>query len=86
MRKGEIAWFNIGPEYHGNIYHNYCKRDHIAADAVITDRIWIKLTVDGVKRQPVYKDSNTWEGKCTYLETVREICKELMEEQDYANA
>lgn len=86
MRKGEIAWFNIGPEYHGNIYHNYCKRDHIAADAVITDRIWIKLTIDGIKRQPVYKDKDTWEGKCAYLETVREVCKELMDEQEYTNA
>jgi hypothetical protein len=50
MKKGEIAWFNIGPKYHGNIYHNYCKKDHLAKDVVISDRIWIKLSVESIKR------------------------------------
>lgn len=86
MKKGEIAWFNIGPKYHGNIYHNYCKRDHIASDAVIGDRIWIRLKVENIKRQPIYKDNQTWAGKCEYLATVKELCKELMAEEEYTNA
>jgi hypothetical protein len=86
MEKGEIAWFDIGPTYHGNIYHNYCKRDHIVKDAIISDRIWIKLNVENIKRQPVYIDKDSWEGKCAYLENVRIICKELIEEEEYTNA
>jgi hypothetical protein len=56
MRKGEIAWYNIGPKYHSNIYHNYCKKEHLAEDAIIGDRIWIRLKVEGFKRSPVYRD------------------------------
>ena len=35
MRKGEIVWLKIGPKYHGNIYHNYCKKDHLKPDVVL---------------------------------------------------
>ena len=34
----------------------------------------------------MYKDKTTYEGKIEYFDTVRVICKELMEEQDYATA
>lgn len=86
MKKGEIAWFQIGPKYHGNIYHNYCKKDHLAPDVKIGANIWIKLTVDGIKRAPVYKDNTTYAGKLEFFQTVREICKELMAEDEHANA
>jgi len=86
MKKGEIAWINIGPKCHKNIYHNYCKKDHLSKDVEIGDRIWIKLTVESIKRAPIYKDSKTYEGKLEYFNTVREICKELMTEEEYANA
>lgn len=41
MKKGEVAWIKYGPKYHGQIYHKYCKKDHIAKDAVIGPWIWI---------------------------------------------
>lgn len=84
--KGEIAWIDIGPSYHGNIYHTYCKKDHLAKDAVIGDRIWIKITVEGIKRQPPFKDKGTWKGKLEYFNTIRTICKELIAEDEYPNA
>lgn len=86
MKKGEIAWVKIGPKHHNRIYHNYCKKDHLAKDAVIGDSIWIKLTVESIKRAPVYKDSKTYEGKIEYFNAVREISKELIAEEEYANA
>jgi len=86
MKKGEVAWLEIGPKHHGNIYHKFCKKDHLAADVVIGDKIWIKLSVESIKRAPVYKDNKTYEGKLEYYNTVREISKELMDEGEYANA
>ena len=50
MKKGEIAWIKYGPEAHKNIYHKYCKKDHLDKDLVLGDTIWIKLTCDGIKR------------------------------------
>ena len=50
MKKGEIAWIKIGPKQHGNLYHNYCKKTHIAPDTVLGDKIWLKLTLDNIKR------------------------------------
>jgi len=86
MKKGEIAWIKIGPKQHGNIYHNYCKKTHIAPETVLGDKIWIKLTLDNIKRQPPYKDSKTYLGKLEYFNTVREISRELVTEGEYANA
>lgn len=86
MKKGEVCWIKIGPKYHGQIYHNYCKRDHVAKDAVIGPDIWIKLAIDSIKRAPPYKDDSTYAGKLQYYATIREISKELMAEEEYANA
>ena len=86
MKKGEIAWIKYGPQYHKNIYHNYCKKDHLAKDLVLGDQLWIKLTCEGIKRNPVYKDSKSYQGKIDFFSSVREICKELMVEEEYANA
>jgi len=86
MKKGEVAWIKIGPKYHGQIYHNYCKRDHVAKDAVIGPDIWIKLGIDSIKRQPPYKDDSTYAGKLQYYETIREIARELVAEGEYSNA
>ena len=86
MKKGEIAWIKFGPKYHKNIYHNYCKKDHLDKESELGDKIWIKLTVENLKRNPVYKDNKTYEGKVAFFNTVREISKELIAEEEYANA
>lgn len=86
MRKGEIAWLKIGPKYHGNIYHNYCKKDHLKPDVVLGQDIYIRLAIDSIKRNPPYKDNKTYEGKLAYFTTIREISKELIQEAEYANA
>ena len=86
MKKGEISWIRIGTKYHNDIYQKFCKQDHIAKDAVIGKNIWIKLSIDSIKRSPLYKDKDTYSGKCLYYETCRIICKELVEEQEFANA
>jgi len=38
----------------------------------------MKLQIDSIKRQPVYRDRVTYEGKLEYFEKVREIGKELI--------
>ena len=81
-----MVWIKIGPKYHGNIYHNFCKRTHLSPDSNIGECIFIKLSIDSVKRSPIYKDSKTYEGKWAYFDTVRKICKELVAEEEYANA
>jgi hypothetical protein len=53
---------------------------------VLGDKIWLKLSVESIKRAPVYKDNKTYEGKVEYFKVVREISKELMAEDEYANA
>jgi hypothetical protein len=86
MRRGDVAWIKIGPKYHGNIYHTYCKKEHLLADQKLGPDIYIRLFIDQIKRVPVQKDSKTFEGKMEYFETVREICKELVAENELANA
>ena len=46
----------------------------------------MKLHIDSVKRIPVYRDNKTYEGKLEYFEKVREIGKELIQEEQYPNA
>ena len=53
---------------------------------VLGEWIWIKLTIDSIKREPVYKEKNTYEGKLEYFNQVREIGKELIAEEEYPNA
>jgi hypothetical protein len=48
MKKGEIVWLKISPKYHQNIYHNFCKKDHI--QGTVGESIYIKLFVDSIKR------------------------------------
>jgi hypothetical protein len=80
MRKGEVVWLKISPKYHGNIYHKYCKKDHIKPETVLGQDIYIRLAIDSIKRNPPQKDKQTYEGKLEYFKTVREISKELIAE------
>jgi hypothetical protein len=57
MRKGEVAWIQIGPKYHNDIYHKFCKKDHLKADTVLGPNIYIKLAIDSIKRLPPYLDN-----------------------------
>jgi hypothetical protein len=86
MRKGEISWVKIASKYHCNIYHKHCKKDHLSAETVLGENIYIRLHIDSIKRNPVYKDNKTFLGKMEYFTTIREICKELICEDEYANA
>lgn len=86
MRKGDQAWIKYSPDYHKNIYHSFCKKDQIHKDKSIGQFIFMKLHIDSVRRQPVYKDKVTYQGKLEYFEKVREIGKELIQDQEYANA
>ena len=86
MKKGEVVWLKIGPKYHKDVYHKACKRDHIAKDADIGRNIWMKIQIETIKRNPVFKQNLPFEGKVAYYETCRVICKELIEEEEYKNA
>ena len=57
MKKGEIAWLKIGSEYHKDVYHKCCKKDHIAKDAIIGTNIWLKLSIETIKRNPPLKQN-----------------------------
>jgi len=50
MRKGEMAWLRISPKYHGNIYHKFCKKNHLSPETELGEFIYIKLFVDSIKR------------------------------------
>jgi len=86
MRKGEVVWIKYSPKYHKNIYHNFCKNNTLHSDKNIGDSIFIKLNVDTIKRSPPHKDQQTYEGKLLYFSKIREICKELMIDEEYVNA
>ena len=32
MRRGEVVWIKIGPKYHNNVYHTFCKKEHLLAE------------------------------------------------------
>ena len=86
MKKGEVAWIKVGPQYHANIYHDYGKNKHVTAETKAGDRIWIKLTVDSIKRNPICLDESTYESRLAYFNTVRDLGKELVAEQEFSNA
>lgn len=46
MRKGDSVWIKYSPKYHNNIYHKFCKQDHLHSDQKIGESIFIKLYID----------------------------------------
>ena len=46
MRKGNVAWIKIGPKYHQNIYHQFCKKSHLDPNVKLGEYIYMKLYVD----------------------------------------
>ena len=60
MSKGEIAWIKISPAYHKNIFSKVNK-DHVKVE--VGDQIFIKLTIDSIKRLPKCKDDKTFKGQ-----------------------
>lgn len=53
---------------------------------MIGDDIYIKFTISKIKRNPICTDPKTFTGIMNYLEKVREVGKELMNEGEYINA
>lgn len=89
MRKGEIVWIKLDQKNHGNIFHTFCKKEHLLAEQQLGPDIFIRLHLDYIKRAPIQKDSKTFGGKMEYFETIREVCKELVaegSEKELANA
>ena len=86
MKKGEVVWLKIGPKHHKNVYHNSCKKDHIAEDADIGTYIWFKINIEKIKRNPPMKQNQSYDEKLKYYETCRVICKELFQDEEYKNA
>jgi hypothetical protein len=88
MRRGDIAWIRLPKAYtHGN-YHQIChfQRKTPEEKALIGDDIYIRFQVTKIKRNPVCTDSQSFEGIYQYLEKVRDVGKELIDEGEFVNA
>lgn len=84
MCKGDVVWLKIGEKHHKNIYHTYCKKEHLMTGHQLGPDIYLRLYITDIQRAPVFKDPKTFEGKVDYFETVREICKELVADSEDA--
>ena len=52
----------------------------------INEDIYLKFAIISIKRNPVYIDKESYKGRVDYSIKIRNVCKELMEEKEYANA
>ena len=52
----------------------------------IGDYVYIKLSVRNIARNCICLENKSFGGRMDYFKKVRELCKELMEEKEYANA
>jgi hypothetical protein len=55
MRSGDTVWLKIGPKYHKDIYHKFCKKTHLDPNVKLGPYIFMKLAIESVKRNPVLK-------------------------------
>ena len=88
MRRGEVAYVRFPKAYHNGVYHSsphYQNKPEAEKD-LIGDDIYIRFQVNKIKRNPVCLDSETFSGITDYLERIRDVGRELMEEGEYANA
>ena len=80
MCAGEVAWFVLSDEFTNHVYHNPKNKSKFHEMEKIDQFVWIKLTVDNIKRRPVFVDKKSIQGRIDYYEKSRVIAKELMEE------
>lgn len=86
MAIGEIAWFALSHEYTNKLYHNPKVLSKFHELDKIGELVYIRLEVDSVRRQPVFADKKSFEGRVAWFEKCREIGKELMDEAEFNNA
>lgn len=88
MKRGEIAYIKFSKIYHKGIYHasTHFQNRPEEEKKLIGDDIFIKFTIQNIKRNPMCQNAETFEGIETYLNHVREVCKESIEEGEYSNA
>ena len=48
--------------------------------------IYIKVSITNIKRDPSCPQTASWEEKLAFFNKIRDICKELIAEQEYSNA
>jgi len=88
MQRGEAAYIRYSRLYHKGAYHSsqhYINKTQAEKDG-IGDYIYIRFHVNKIKRNPVCRDAETFEGIIDYLNRIREVSKELMAEGEYVNA
>ena len=85
MKAGEVAWFALSKEFTSGMYHRV-QLNKFHDKAKIGELIYIKLGIESIKKQPMYANNKTFEGRKEYFETIRELCKELMAEGEFVNA
>ena len=88
MQRGEAAFVRYPKWCHQMAHH---KSQHFInktpeEKAGIGEDIYIRFHISKVKRTPICHDKESFEGLMDYLERIREVAKELMEEKEYINA
>ena len=94
MRKGQVAWLKVGEVYHQNIYHKIFEAMPIpeilteAAQSAkpIGCEIYIKVEITNIKRDPKCEVSDTFDTKLAYFDKIRQLCKDLIAEDEISNA
>lgn len=61
MATGEVAWFAMSNDFTNGLYKMGINSKHDVKN--IGELVYIKLYVESIKRQPMYKDSKTFEGR-----------------------
>jgi tetratricopeptide (TPR) repeat protein len=85
MCRGEAAYVRFPRLYHKGAYHNaqhYLNKTP-EEKATIGDYIFVRFDLRKIKRNPEWRDKDTFEGVMEYYEKIREVSKELMEEGEY---
>ena len=88
MKKGETAWIKFTKKYTNGVYHmssHFQSRSQEDKDKIGED-IYIRMSINNIKRNPVNSNPATYEGRLSYFKRIREICKDLIEEGEHTNA
>ena len=88
MQRGEAGYIRFSRLYHKGAYHNsqHFINKTPEEKANIGDDIYVRFQVNKIKRTPVCTNTETFAGIMDYLEKIRDVAKELMEEGEYVNA
>ena len=68
MRKGETTWVKFSSVHHKGVYHktkHFLDKPEVERQA-IGDDIWIRFNIGNIKRNPICKSSDTFEGIAEY--------------------